>query len=185
MREGSAGRLSLVLGGNTAVELPFRFELNPDGFSTGPAKVQISYERTTGNVVITSAGQSLNYSTTGTASAVDVVISSGDQHAITFPALTLFLVNPDTSDQGSRLSKPPTVELGLTPGNSPASGTESATAEAPGATGAPFSTPPASGAAGTAQGSHAQLEIYTPSAIHLGRVEAIRSKSAQRQGNKE
>ena len=172
VRDGSDGQLVLVMGDAAVVPLPYTVKLNPDGSSVDPVDVQLAYDRTTGTVVVTGFGQTLQYAGVPNAKPVRVVLTSGADAALTLQNLAVVLSTPDAVTDGANGSALTQAAAGSGVTTDKDSGrklsVDQRVAEALGLTtgGSP------TGSASSASGGKSTLEVFTPPSVRL-RVAAV------------
>jgi hypothetical protein len=177
-REGMAGQIVLVMGDNRSYPLPFPVKLNLDGSSIDPVEVQLTYDRASGNVIVTGFGQTLSYATEPSPKPVEVVISAGTHEAFTLQNLTVQLLTTD--DPATRSTNGATGLPSATSTNThlTASGKRNLSGSLGSGGGALTTTDSGLAAKPSAAAGNMTLEVYTPAAVRHGHVDAIRSAVA-------
>ncbi|MBI3884658.1 MAG: hypothetical protein HY302_02855 [Opitutae bacterium] len=181
LRDGETGKLALVLGTHSPVELPGSYALDVDGRSVDPLTVTFAREGAVGKVE--AVGQKLSFPADPAGGpGLEVVASAGAGHDWSFDRLEVALpagatVVPGAAERpfaGSRsgaAAGAPERERAGAETNPRISRFESdAEPDPAGAPGVAASAPAPAGA-GT-------LEIFTPPAIRHGRADAVRKTVA-------
>ncbi len=172
-RNGSAGKLVLVLGDNAPLDLPYNFALDANGLGVEP--VTVSFSRQGAVVSVGMSGQTLQFPAGPAAgSGMEVVASAGTSEAWAFQTLEVTVAAPMVADNtggqsaGTSGTKAAASDL-LAKGRSATSGAgTSALANTSASASGPAVAPGASS-------SRVTLEIFTPPAVRHGRAAAIRA----------
>lgn len=181
MREGGTGKLALVLGTETPVELPGSYALDADGRSVEP--LAVTFAREGAVVKVEAAGRKLSLPVAPAPEpGLEAVASAGagngwslDRLEVATPTAEAVTAAAavDTSAGAPAGSAGGTVDRKSGAANPKTEDGPSGTAAAPGPTGAPPAAAAATGKAGAGT-----LEIFTPASVRHGRADTVRNAVA-------
>ncbi|MDB6169688.1 MAG: hypothetical protein JWM88_2552 [Verrucomicrobia bacterium] len=173
VQDNAGPQLMLVLGNSAAIPLPFLVKPETSESRTAVVDLELSFERSTGAVTVTSSEETKHYTVEPSIAPVEVVISAGAQDPFPLSVLTVSVVLPDVAAVFGKPARAPGEEA--RPSDSTL-GLENRAAtpllpEFGGEGGGPASqrSKPAP------RTGNALLEVYSVPSMPRGRVETVRA----------